>query len=86
MVDDLTSQVAELRQMVLSLTVLVNAQQEDIGSLKRQVGRLERDLSAAQGVGAGSNATTPSKNGLIAPEGLPMVHRSGMSQNKGFRI
>jgi hypothetical protein len=75
-VEELSVQVAELRQMVLSMQTLITAQQDEIGALKRAMGRVEREHTT-QCVGSSSSSTTPSKNGLVVSEGVPMVHRSG---------
>lgn len=57
-VEELTSQVAELRQTVALLQALVKDQTEDIAILKRHVTRLEHEV----GLNSGSVlSTTPNK-------------------------
>lgn len=57
-VEELASQLAELRHVVVSLQAMVKDQQDEISSLKRHVVRLEHEYSSPTGNNA---VTTPNK-------------------------
>lgn len=81
-VEELATQVAELRQLLVSLQGTVKEQQDEIGHLKRHVVRLEHELASSTG---SSIQATHSKVNITEPA-VPPILSSGTSTWDDFHI
>lgn len=75
--EGLGAEVAELRQLVASLSSTLREQQHDIFVLKRQVHRLELELELNT---TGGTPSTPRRGSVPGFESFSSVPRSGTSK------